>query len=51
MYVTCGGFLEKKGDKTGARKLYQGGIAFGKTLPEKSSKPSMEEREKALAKV
>jgi tetratricopeptide (TPR) repeat protein len=50
MYVTCGGFLEKKGDKTGARKLYQDGIAFGKTLPQKSAKPSMEELEKALAK-
>lgn len=51
MFVTCGGFLEKNGDKTGARKLYQDGIAFGKTLPEKSAKPSMEELEKALAKL
>ena len=49
MYVTCGGFLEKKGDKTGARKMYRDGISFGKTLTEKSAKPSMEELQMALA--
>ena len=51
MYITCGGFLAKNGDRTGARRLYQDGIAFGKSLPEKSAKPSMEELEKALAKL
>ncbi len=50
-YMTCGGILERKGDKPAAKKMYEDGIAFGSTLPEKTAKPTVDALHRAITKL
>jgi len=51
IYLTKGRLLEKKKDPEAARKAYEDGIAFGRTLPEGTGKSVVAALEKALAAV
>jgi hypothetical protein len=51
LYLNCGGILERKGDKTAAKKMYQDGIAFGQTLPGNVAKAAIGALEAAAAKL
>ncbi|HLH16535.1 MAG TPA: hypothetical protein VKX45_04915 [Bryobacteraceae bacterium] len=51
MYGVCGGILSRKGDKDAAKKMYQDGIAFGRTLPEDVAQPVVRSLEAALGKL
>ncbi len=50
-YGSCGGILSRKGDKEAARKMYEDGIAFGRTLPEDVAQPVVRALRTALEKL
>jgi len=51
IYMVKGRLLEKKKDPEAAKKAYEDGIAFGRTLPEGTGKSVVAALEKALAAV
>jgi hypothetical protein len=51
IYLVKGRLLEKKKDPEAARKAYEDGIAFGRTLPEGTGKSVVAALERALAQV
>lgn len=48
LYLSKGRILETKGDNDAARKAYEEGIAFGRTLPEQAAKGTITALGKAL---
>jgi hypothetical protein len=51
LYLDCGGVLEKKNDKPAAKKIYEDGVAFGQTLPEKAAQPTTQALQRAIGKL
>ena len=51
LYLTKGRLLELKKDREAARKAYDEGIGFGRTLPEGVGRPVVTALEKASAAV
>ncbi|HEY1340147.1 MAG TPA: hypothetical protein VGF59_21700 [Bryobacteraceae bacterium] len=51
LYMTCGGILQRKGDKDAARKMYQEGLDYGQTLPENVAKPALQSLRAAMSKL
>jgi tetratricopeptide (TPR) repeat protein len=49
-YLTCGRILAKKGDKPAAKKMYDDGLAYGRTLPAGVGKNAIQALETAAAK-
>jgi tetratricopeptide (TPR) repeat protein len=50
-YLMCGGILAKKGDKPAAKKMYDDGIAYGRTLPAGVGKKAIQALETAASKL
>jgi tetratricopeptide (TPR) repeat protein len=51
VYTMCGGLLVRKGDKPAAKKMYEEGLAYGKTLPEGVGKNAIRALQNAAAKL
>jgi tetratricopeptide (TPR) repeat protein len=50
-YLMCGGIIAKKGDKPAAKKMYDDGIAYGRTLPAGVGKKAIQALETAASKL
>ena len=50
-YLMCGGILARKGDKPAAKKMYEDGIAYGRTLPAGVGKNAVQALETAASKL
>jgi tetratricopeptide (TPR) repeat protein len=51
VYLMCGRLLESKGDKPAAKKMYEDGVAYGRTLPAAVAKSARQALDMAAAKL
>jgi hypothetical protein len=50
-YLMCGSILERKGDKPAAKKMYEDGIAYARTLPVNVDQRALQALQTAAGKL